>query len=36
MGLDHYMHGVFHVLFKYMFHVCDCVTVCYMENIYTV
>ena len=29
MGLDHCMHGVFHVVFGYVFHVCDCVIVCY-------
>ena len=23
------MHGVFHVVFGYVFHVCDCVIVCY-------
>ena len=23
------MHGVFHVVFRYVFHVCDCVIVCY-------
>ena len=23
------MHGVFHVVFEYVFHVCDCVIVCY-------
>ena len=23
------MHGVFHVVFDYVFHVCDCVIVCY-------
>ena len=28
-GLDHCMHGVFHVMFGYVFHVCDCVIVCY-------
>ena len=26
---DHYMHSVFHVVFRYVFHVCDCVIVCY-------
>ena len=29
MGLDHCMHGVFHVVCGYVFHVCDCVIVCY-------
>ena len=29
MGLDHCMHGVLHVVFEYVFHVCDCVIVCY-------
>ena len=29
MGLDQCMHGVFHVVFGYVFHVCDCVLVCY-------
>ena len=29
MGLDHCMHGVFRVVFGYVFHVCDCVIVCY-------
>ena len=29
MGLDHCMHGVFHVVFGYVFHVCDCVIMCY-------
>ena len=29
MGLDHCMHDVFHVVFKYVFHVCDCLIVCY-------
>ena len=28
-GLDHCMHGVFHVVFGYVFHVCDYVIVCY-------
>ena len=28
-GLDHCMHGVFRVVFGYVFHVCDCVIVCY-------
>ena len=28
-GLDHCMHGVFHVVFGYVFHVCDCMIVCY-------
>ena len=28
-GLDHCMYGVFHVVFAYMFLVCDCVIVCY-------
>ena len=23
------MHGVFHVVFRYVFHVCDCVIVCF-------
>ena len=23
------MHGVFHAVFGYVFHVCDCVIVCY-------
>ena len=23
------MHGVFHVVFGYVFHVCDCLIVCY-------
>ena len=23
------MHGVFHVVFEYVFYVCDCVIVCY-------
>ena len=23
------MHGVFHIVFGYVFHVCDCVIVCY-------
>ena len=23
------MHGVFHVVFRYVFHVCDCMIVCY-------
>ena len=23
------MHGVFHVVFRYVYHVCDCVIVCY-------
>ena len=23
------MHGVFHVMFGYVFHVCDCLIVCY-------
>ena len=27
--LDHCMHGVFHVVFGYVFHVCDRVIVCY-------
>ena len=31
------MHGVFHVVFVYVFHVCDCVIVCYnlCEKTYT-
>ena len=29
MGLDHCMHGVFRVVFGCVFHVCDCVIVCY-------
>ena len=29
MGLDHYMHCVFHVVFGYVFNVCNCVIVCY-------
>ena len=29
MGLDHCMHGLFHVLFGYVFHVFDFVIVCY-------
>ena len=29
MGLDHCMHGVFRVVFGYVFHVCDCLIVCY-------
>ena len=29
MGLDHCMHGVFHVVFRYVFLVFDCVIVCY-------
>ena len=28
-GLDHCMYGVFHVVFGCVFHVCDCVIVCY-------
>ena len=28
-GLDHYMHGVFQVVFEYVLHGCDCVIVCY-------
>ena len=24
-GFKHYMYGVFHVVFGYVFHVCDCV-----------
>ena len=28
-GLDHYMYGVFHVVFGHMFLVCDCVIACY-------
>ena len=28
-GLEHCMHGVFHVVFGYVFHVYDCVIVCY-------
>ena len=27
-GLDHCMHGVFHVVSEYVFHGCDCVIVC--------
>ena len=29
MGLDHCMHGVFRVVFGYVFHVCDYVIVCF-------
>ena len=29
MGLDHCMHGVFRFVFGYVFHVCDCVIMCY-------
>ena len=32
MGLDHCMHGVFHVMFRYVFHVCDYVIVCWTLN----
>ena len=28
MGLGHYKHGVFHVVFGYVFHVYDCLIVC--------
>ena len=28
-GLDHCMHGVFHVVSRYVFHGCDCLIVCY-------
>ena len=28
-GLEHCMHGVFRVVFGYVFHVCDCVIVYY-------
>ena len=30
MGLGHCIHGVFHVVFGYVFHVCDCGIVCYI------
>ena len=29
MSLDHCMHGVFHVVFECVFHVCDYVIMCY-------
>ena len=28
-GFDHFMHDVFHVVSRYVFHGCDCVILCY-------